>query len=149
MNFNIFVRDIYIVRDKKQFVCFICYSSDKHRNVKCRYSQMCFIPSRFQSQLKIFVFGKIQIYIFIRMRNIGIGICTIRLCGPPKLCEAKIRLVPRLHSVFTLDARSLIFLARVSTRSVSLAIYKIHISIAILRRGQSCIAVTKLIITEN
>lgn len=46
------------------------------------------------------------------MRNIGIGICTIRLCGPPKLCEAKIRLVPRLHSVFTLDARSLIFLAR-------------------------------------
>lgn len=32
--------------------------------------------------------------------------------------------------------------ARVSTRSVSLAIYKMHISIAILRRGQSCIAVT-------
>lgn len=114
MNFNIFVREIYtyIVGDKKQFVRFICYSSDKHRNAKCRYSQMCFIPSRFQSQLKIFVFGKIQIY--IRMRNIGVY--TIRLCGPPKLCQAKIRLVPRLHSAhyrfFTLDVRSLIFVAR-------------------------------------
>lgn len=82
------------------------------------------------------------------MRNIGIGVYTIRLCDPPKLCEAKIRPVPRLHSrttLFILDARSLISVAR----ACSHARYIVHnlqnapsdVSIAILRRGQSCTTV--------
>lgn len=149
MNSNIFV--IYIAKDKSNLsVLFVIPTINiETRNVD---TVKCFIPSRAtisKSIKNICVWKNTNIHLHSYAQHRYRCLYDSTLWSAETLRSKNQALVPRLHSrttVFILDARLLISVARACSHARcivrNLQNVPSDVSIAILRRGQSCTTVT-------